>query len=136
MCDQQRLRPAWTYPQSDQSHCSPLKYSLSVKLLTEHRYEFLSLNGGCTGLSESTLVKMPHCWTSHVAAHLYMTKTMYYICFFQNSKHISYISYKLCVWWGLAYGSALEVLVLIALSSNSSSGEPGTSEPLLLAYTK
>ena len=41
---------------------------MSVKLLTEHHLEFLSLNGGCTGLSESTLVKMPHCWKSHVAA--------------------------------------------------------------------
>ena len=41
---------------------------MSVKLLTEHRLEFLSKTGGCTGLSESTLVKMPHCWKSHVAA--------------------------------------------------------------------
>ena len=36
-----------------------------VKLLTEHHLEFLSLKGGCTGSSESTLVKMPHCWKSH-----------------------------------------------------------------------
>ena len=36
------------------------------KLLTEHHLEFLSLKGGCTGSSESTLVKMPHCWKSHV----------------------------------------------------------------------
>ena len=31
---------------------------MSVKLLTEHHLEFLSLKGGCRGLSESTLVKM------------------------------------------------------------------------------
>ena len=37
------------------------EYSMSVKLLTEHRLEFVSLKGGCTGSSESTLVKMPHC---------------------------------------------------------------------------
>ena len=37
---------------------------MSVRLLTEHHLEFLSLTGGCTGLSESTLVKMPHCWKS------------------------------------------------------------------------
>ena len=37
---------------------------MSVKLLTEHHLEFLSLKGGCTGWSESTLVKMPHCWKS------------------------------------------------------------------------
>ena len=30
--------------------------------------EFLSLKGGCIGSSESTLVKMPHCWKSYVAA--------------------------------------------------------------------
>ena len=40
-----------------------------VKLLTEHHLEFLSLKAGCRGLSESTLVKMPHCWKSHALAH-------------------------------------------------------------------
>ena len=43
---------------------------MSVKLLTEHHLEFLSFKGGCTGSSESTLVKMPHCWKSHVAAQM------------------------------------------------------------------
>ena len=43
---------------------------MSVNLLIEHHLEFLSLTGGCTNSSESTLVKMPHCWKSHVAAHL------------------------------------------------------------------
>ena len=38
-----------------------------VKLLAEHHLKFLSLKGGCTGLSEPTLVKMPHCCKSHVA---------------------------------------------------------------------
>ena len=42
---------------------------MSVKLLTEHHLEFLTLKGGCTGLSESTLVKMQHCLKSHVEAH-------------------------------------------------------------------
>ena len=41
---------------------------MSVKIRTEHILEFLSLKGGCTGLSESTHVKMPHCWKSHVTA--------------------------------------------------------------------
>ena len=41
-----------------------------VKLLTELHLEFLSLKGGCTSSSESTLVKMTHCWKSHVAAQL------------------------------------------------------------------
>ena len=58
-------------PRSDQSLCSSLDYSMSVKLLTEHHLEFLSLKGSCTGSSESTFVKMPHCWKSHVAANMY-----------------------------------------------------------------
>ena len=43
---------------------------MSVKLLTEHHLEFLSLKGDCTGSFESILAKMPHCWKSHVAAHI------------------------------------------------------------------
>ena len=42
--------------------------TMTVELLTEHHLEFLSLKGGCTSSSESTLVKMPHCWKSHDAA--------------------------------------------------------------------
>ena len=34
---------------------------MSVKLLTEHRLEFVSLKEGYTGSSEYTLVKIPHC---------------------------------------------------------------------------
>ena len=61
-----RLRSACAYAQSDQSLCLSFEYFMSVKLLIEHHLEFLGLKGGCTGLSESTLVKMPHCWISHV----------------------------------------------------------------------
>ena len=43
---------------------------MNVKLPTEFHLEFLSLTGGCTGSSESTLVKMAHCWNSHVAAQI------------------------------------------------------------------
>ena len=42
-----------------------------VKLLTEHHLEFLNLEEGCRGSSESTLVKMSNCWKSHTAAHIY-----------------------------------------------------------------
>ena len=41
---------------------------MTVKLLTEQHLEFLSLKAGDTGLSESSLVKMPHGWKSHVMA--------------------------------------------------------------------
>ena len=70
MCDQQSLRSACTYAQSDQSLCKSLEYYMIVKLLTEHHLEFLSLKGGCRGLSESTHVKMPPCWKSHATAQL------------------------------------------------------------------
>ena len=65
-----------------------------VKLLTEHHLEFLSLKGGYTGSSESTLIKMSNCWKSHAAAHIYLyicTKITFYgfidtaaLTFFQN----------------------------------------------------
>ena len=43
---------------------------MTLKLLTKHHLEFLRLKGGCTDSSESTLVKMQHCWKSHVRAHI------------------------------------------------------------------
>ena len=46
---------------------------MALWLLTEYHLGFSSLTGGCTGCtgsSESTLVKMPHCWKSHVAAQI------------------------------------------------------------------
>ena len=45
---------------------------MTVKLLTKLHLEFLNLKGGCTGSSESTLVKIPHCWKSHVVAHVFV----------------------------------------------------------------
>ena len=56
-----------------------------VKLLTEHRLEFLSLKGGCRDWSESTHVKMPHCWKSYALA-LFVAVN--------SSKHLAY-SYRL-----------------------------------------
>ena len=41
-----------------------------VKLLTEQHLEFLSLKGGSRGSSESTHVKMPHCWKFHALAQI------------------------------------------------------------------
>ena len=70
MCDEQNLRSACAYRQSDQSLYLSFKYSMRVKLLTEHHLDFLSLKGGCKGLSESILVKMTHCLKSHVAAQM------------------------------------------------------------------
>ena len=64
---------------------------MSVKLLTELYLEFLSLKGDCTGSSESTLVKMPHCLKSHVTAYIYFN------C--QNLKNTSFITVESCESW-------------------------------------
>ena len=57
---------------------------MSIKLLMNH-LEFVSLTEGCTGLSESTLVKMPHCWKSHVAAQ-FMSRCVPYAGYIHISK--------------------------------------------------
>ena len=77
MCDQQRLRPACAYAQTDQSICKSLEYAMILRLLTNHNLEFLSLKVGCTGSSESTLVKIPHCWKSYVTAQMNITRHCY-----------------------------------------------------------
>ena len=54
---------------------------------------FLSLKQGCTGSSECTPVKMPHCWKSCVTAHVcYFTKTSW-VCqyVFIVSKSVSWV---------------------------------------------
>ena len=43
---------------------------MNLRLLTENHLECLSWKGGCTGSSESTLVKMLISWKSHVEAHI------------------------------------------------------------------
>ena len=43
---------------------------MTIKLLTEHNFEFLRLKAGCRGSSESTHVKLPHCWKSHALAQI------------------------------------------------------------------
>ena len=80
MWDQQSLRSACAYAQSDQSLCKGLEYSMTLKLLTKHHLEFISLKEGCTGLDESTLVKMPHCWNSDAVAQLYYNICSKFAC--------------------------------------------------------
>ena len=74
LCDQQSLRSACSYAQSDQRHGVSLEHSMTVKLLTKHYLKFRSLKEGCTGLSESTHFKMPHWWKSPVTAHFMTTQ--------------------------------------------------------------
>ena len=57
-----------------------------VKLMTEHHWECLSLEGNCRGSSETTHVKMPHCWKSHALAHVvqvgrsWLFTVMWFLC--------------------------------------------------------
>ena len=68
---------------------------MTVELLTEQHLEFLSLKGGCTGWPESTLVKMPHCLKSHVAAYLF--ECIWYICsYFSNVPIINCVVNEKC----------------------------------------
>ena len=56
-----------------------------VKLLTEHHLEFLSLKGGCRGLSESTLVKY-HIVGNHVSWLNYVGASLSFFLSFYVSK--------------------------------------------------
>ena len=67
MFDQQRLRPACIYASLIRAFASRSNI-LWLKPLSEYHLEFISLKGGCTCSSESTLVKIPHCWKSHFKA--------------------------------------------------------------------
>ena len=70
---------------------------MTVKLMTENHLEFLSLKRGCTGLSESTHVKMPHCWKSHVAAHMSLNNGLHHHGLVKEAfGHIRYKAFKCC----------------------------------------
>ena len=60
-----------------------------VKLLAERHFESLSLKGGFRGSYESTHVKMPHCWKSHVTAHRFSHHI--YTCIVKTQEHKTYI---------------------------------------------
>ena len=62
---------------------------MSVKLLTEHRLEFVGFKADCTGSSESTLVRMPYCWKSHVTAQ-FMSRCVRYAGYIHISKKRKY----------------------------------------------
>ena len=70
------VRPANT--QSGQSLCQSLELLMTVKLLAEHHLEYLSLKVCCTGSSESSRVKITHCWKSNVAAQIIIFISLLY----------------------------------------------------------
>ena len=90
MCDQQRLRPACAYAQTDQSLCLSLEYSINVKLLTEHHLEFLSLKGGCKAAQPRLSLHLSNATLLKIACHgsvMYSAYSAHCTCslLFQNS---------------------------------------------------
>ena len=70
-----------------------------VKILTGHHLEFPSLKGGCTGSPESSLVKMPHCWKSHVAAQMLFTYKNNALCLQNSNLSSKHSGCTVCNWW-------------------------------------
>ena len=86
-----------------------------VKLLTEHHLEFLSLKGGCRGSSESTLVKMQHCWKSRVTAHITVALVMRFSRKLWHKGGLYVLSINMYV-----YLSVILLLSIIMLKSGNS----------------
>ena len=61
---------------------------MTVKLLTEHHLEFLSLTEGCTGSSKFTLVKTPHCCKSHVVVLIIVVEVCLSYSFIKKNSSI------------------------------------------------
>ena len=96
-----------------------------VKLLTEHNLEFLSLKGGCRGLSESTLIKMSNCWKSHAAAQ--MVYFISFTCLFtdnNNNNNTAVVLHRSKRGWGSVIGENQGLpLLRICCSQNFSQME-------------
>ena len=80
-----------------------------VKLLTEHYLEFLSLKGGCIGTPESTHVTMPHCWISHVPAHICIETTYWWPYIFTDQNTLNNKQRVICMRWFLASADLIHV---------------------------
>ena len=57
---------------------------MTLRLLIKRHLDFLSSKVGCPGLSESNHVKMPHCWKSHVTAHILFIWTYEFVLRFSS----------------------------------------------------
>ena len=71
MCDQQSLRSACAYAQSDQSLSLTFEYSITFEyILTEHHLEFLSFKGAAQDRLSLHLSNRHIDWKSYVVAHM------------------------------------------------------------------
>ena len=92
-----------------------------VKLLTEYHLEFLSLKGGCTGSSESTLVKMSNCWKSHALAQIIILRLA------QMHIHSNQYNYRKCITY--IYFIIKQMLTSVSVDM----GKNGTVNLIILA---
>ena len=79
-----------------------------VKLLAEHHLGFLSFKGGCRGSSESTHVKMPHCWKSHVGLNFFK-----YVIFQRHQKALFWSKGLSCSIFNIFSGLGMGVKIFI-----------------------
>ena len=123
MRDQQSLRAACAYVQSNQSLCYLLEYSMTVNLMTEHTpFGVSKLERGLHGSSMAIHVEIPHCWKYHAVTHILIKKTLslsklynFHYCntyWFTASKQIPFflvghnyypLLSRLLVLWGTLY---------------------------------
>ena len=61
-------------PEFEYFYCVLENKNIILKIRRSKVTDYAALKGGRTGSSESTHVKKPHCWKSHVAAHIYFSK--------------------------------------------------------------
>ena len=97
-----------------------------VKLLAEHRLEFLSLKGGRRGSSMSTLDKMPHCWKSHVTAHISVTS--------QDTNRFNTCHFILNIFLCISNGPRREKTCLRGFANNKGADQPAQMRSLVSAF--
>ena len=71
-----------------------------VKLLAEHNLASLSLKSVCTGLFESTHVKIPHCWKSYVATQIVLAvlSSIAIILLMNQKASFVFLLSVMCLW--------------------------------------
>ena len=71
-----------------------------VKLLVEHNPASLSLKSVCTGLFESTHVKIPNCWKYHVVAQtvLAVLSSIAIILLMNQKASFVFLLSVMCLW--------------------------------------
>ena len=110
---------------------------MGTKLLTEYNLEFLRLKGGWSCSSESTLVKMPHCLKSHVAAQSWRKYRRVRTVCFTPSGYITYITHGVCMRriWQTCWSRVRIVPVVNKMTSSLDSGSSRIKARLLIRST-